>query len=144
MLCHVCFACLCVINASMYDPKGRSVSFMVDGDRVNNGRDEARFGGLIGFHPKANGAPEMAFFGKSCADFDLPKVRKNYETVMANYRLLSCEGAPITWKDEAHSAAAIGMDKKGQFVMMLARAPYRMETFARIIAAPDLGITSAL
>jgi len=140
------FGLIAVVNASMYDQSGKSVSFMVDGERINNARDDARFGGLLAFGEDrdASVAP-IAMVGRSCSQVDVAALRKGYRTVIANYRLLDCAGAPISWKDEkAYSAAAIGMDRDGWVVLAHSRAPYRMEAFARVLGAPELRIVSAV
>lgn len=141
------FRLAAVVNASMYDPKGKSVSLMVDGDRVNNGRDDAKFGGILAFGPvgKGDAAAPVTILGRSCGSVDVASVRRSYRTVIANYRLLDCDGRAIGWKDEKiYSAAAIGMDRDGQVVLAHARAPHRMDELAKILAAPELRLTSAL
>lgn len=139
------FRLVVVVNASMYDPKGKSVSLMVDGTRVNNGRDDAKFGGLVAFGPRGTEPAPVSIFGKTCPSVDVDAVRNRYRTVIANYRLLDCEGRAIAWKDEKiYSAAAIGIDRDGWVVLAHARMPRRMDELAKILAAPERRLASAV
>jgi hypothetical protein len=138
------FSLAAVTNASMYAPDGRSVSLMIDDEQAAQERDDARFGGLLGFGPRDGAPGAVTFAGRDCAGFDLGLLRRGYRSLLANYRLLDCAGAPIPWKDDkVYSAAAIGLDRRGWVVLMHTRTPYAMRDFATMIAAPELGVTAA-
>lgn len=86
----------------------------------------------------------MTILGRSCAGADVASLRRTYRAVIANYRLLDCEGRAISWKDDKiYSAAAIGMDREGWVVLAHARAPHRMDELARLLAAPELRLVAA-
>jgi len=133
-----------LINASMYQDDDRSTGLFVSSGDVLTGADNPKFGGFFAFDPVDPKLPPLAAFGRECAGFDVDRVRRDYKSVVQNYRLLDCEGKPIAWKDEkSYSAAAFGLDDRGRVVLLHARAPLRMLDFAAAIAAPELGIRSA-
>ncbi len=133
------FGLVAVVNASMYEPSGQSVGFMVDGATVNQAHDLSKMGGYFAFSPTRAGLPEAAAFGRDCPGFDLPRIRADYKVVFQNYRLLDCDGHAVPWKESrVFSAAAIGIDRDGRVVLAHTRAPYAMTDFAAVIAAPEL------
>jgi len=125
------------INASMYHPGGGSTGMLVRDGHIEVARDNPSFGGVLAFGPRSSGLPPMRALGRSCGGFDLPRLRADYRSLVQNYRLLDCDGAAIPWVDrKAYSAAAIGMDAEGHLVLVHSRTPYRMRTFARMLAEP--------
>jgi uncharacterized protein YigE (DUF2233 family) len=133
------FNLLAVVNASMYEPSGLSVGLMINGASVNQSHDVAKMGGYFAFSPKRPDLAPVAAFGRDCPGFDLTRIRADYGVVFQNYRLLDCEGRPLTWKESrVFSAAAIGLDRDGWVVLAHSRAPYAMTDFARLVAAPEL------
>ena len=124
----------------MYEPDGRATGYMVREDVEESPID---FGGFFAFdpHASATGTSAMEMFGRDCAGFDLAGVRARYRTVVSNYRLLDCDGHAIGWVDaDRYSAAAVGMDREGQLVLLHSRTPYRMRELAEMLAAPELGV----
>jgi hypothetical protein len=129
----------------MFREDHRSTGLMVDGDVENNPRDNPQFGAFFAFGPKRPNLPAVALEGRGCEGFDLDDLRARYRVVVQNYRLLDCEGAPIDWKDnKIYSAAAIGVDRANNVVLMHLRAPYQMRAFTKIIAAPELDLVGAM
>jgi uncharacterized protein YigE (DUF2233 family) len=134
-----------VINASMFLEDGRSTGLMVQSGRALQPRDDSKLGGYLAWEPTRDGLPRVAAFGRDCKDFDLAKVRRDYATVVQNYRLLDCDGQAIAWKDpKIYSAAAIGTGRDGTVVFIHARTPYSMSDFARILATKELDLASAM
>ncbi|HEV7556321.1 MAG TPA: phosphodiester glycosidase family protein, partial [Kofleriaceae bacterium] len=77
--------------------------------------------------------------GRDCKDFDLAKLRQRYRSIVQSYRLLGCDGKAMTWGDPKHySAAAIGVDRSGRVVMMLARGAVTMAELSKELAGHDL------
>jgi hypothetical protein len=129
------------INAAMYEPDGRATSLLVV-DGVEQSPDDARFGGFFAFDPIASSDAPFTITGRDCAGGDLAQLRARYRSIVANYRMLDCEGAPIAWVDEhRYSSAAFGMDREGRLVLIHSRTPYLMRDLARVLADPALGLT---
>lgn len=134
-----------VVNASMYHADLRSTGLLIRDGVVHTGDDNPRFGGFMAFDPVDPGSPPVAFAGRTCPGFDLAALRKQYRSIVQNYRLLDCDGRAIPWRDEkTYSAAAIGMDRDGRVVFLHARTPTSMTRFAEVIAAPGAGVRAAL
>jgi uncharacterized protein YigE (DUF2233 family) len=134
-----------VINASMFLEDMTSTGLMVDGDRVNNGRVNRAFGAFLAFGPHESEIDPVVLAGRPCAGFDLDAIRRSYDVVIQNYRMLDCDGTPIAWKDgKAYSIAAVGLDRDGWVVFIHSRAPYLMRDFNRMIAADELRIEQAM
>jgi hypothetical protein len=134
-----------VLNASMYGEDGRSVGLLVARGANNNGGDNKKLGGFFAWDPVTPGTPPVFATGRDCAGFDLDDLRKRYRGVVQNYRLLDCEQKPIAWQDpKLFSAAVLGTDRKGNVVFAHARTPWSMTELARILAAPELELASAM
>ncbi|MEO7331387.1 MAG: phosphodiester glycosidase family protein [Minicystis sp.] len=134
-----------VINASMFESDGRSSGLLVGDGVINNDADNPRFGGYLAFDPTRPGIAPVAFFGRSCPGFDLAAIRKNYRSIVQNYRLLDCDGHAILWQDrKVYSAAVIGQDREGRVVFVHARTPWSMTDLAAMLAAPERGLRDAL
>jgi hypothetical protein len=134
-----------VINASMFAPDQRSIGLLVSGSVTNNGRDNPRLGGFLAFDPVDAQSPPAAIVGRPCPGFDLADLRRRYRTVVQDYRILDCDGAPIAWKDErAASASAVGVDRDGRVVFIHSATPVPMSELAVSLAAPELGIRAAI
>lgn len=134
-----------VVNASMYGEDRRSVGMLVSGPVTNNGADNHKFGGFFAWDPVIASAPPVVSVGRDCAGFDLDRLRKEYRSVVQNYRLLDCERKPIAWQDpKLFSAAVLGTDRKGNAVFIHARTPYSMTELAKILAAPELELDTAM
>lgn len=134
-----------VINASMYGEDRRSVGMLVSGPVTNNGADNHKFGGFFAWDPVNAGAPPVVSAGRDCAGFDLDRLRKEYRSVVQNYRLLDCERKPIAWQDpKLFSAAVLGTDRHGNVVFIHARTPYSMTELAKILAEPELDLDTAM
>lgn len=129
------------INAAMYEPDG-SASGLCVRRGVEESPDDPLFGGFYVLEPIAATTTSFTMMGRDCAGFDLAVVRAAWGSIVATYRLLDCDGHPIAWVDpDRYSAAAIGMDHEGRFVMVHSRTPYRMRELAEMLGASSLGFT---
>ncbi len=129
------------INAAMYEPGGRASGWLVHDGRERS-PDDPRFGGVLAFDPRDPSDAPFTMVGRDCPGVALDRLRARYRTLVANYRLLGCDGGPIAWvDDDAYSAAAIGRDREGRFVAIHAARPYRMRELARRLGDPALGLT---
>jgi hypothetical protein len=124
------------INASMFLEGGRSVTLMIQDGTARQAREPEGFGGFFAF-----GEGGASFLGRGCPGFDAGRMRRRFRNVVQNYRLLDCDGRAIAWADEKlYSAAAIGMDREGRFVLVHSRTPFRMRALAAMLAAPNVGL----
>lgn len=131
------------VNAAMYEPDGRASGWLVEAG-VERAPDDPRFGGILAFDPIDASEPAFTMVGRGCPGVELEALRRRYRTLVANYRLLGCDGEAIDWVDEGrYSAAAIGRDREGRFVAIHVERPYRMRELARRLADPALGLTDA-
>ncbi len=133
------------VNAAMYGEDERSVGLMVDGKTVGNGGDNPKYGGFLAFGPRRAGLPAVKAEGRGCPGFDLSALRRDYRTVIQNYRLLDCDGRAVPWRDpKIFSASFVGTDEQGRLVLGHVRTPYSMTALAAMLADPRLGLTSAM
>jgi hypothetical protein len=133
------------VNAGMFHEGGASVGLLVDGDHVNQARDNQKLGGYLAFGPRDPAAAPVVITGRACRGFDLDALRAAYRSVTQSYRLLGCDGEALAWADPKHySAAAVGLDRDGRLVLIHARAPFLMRDLSRSLARPELGLTGAL
>ena len=132
------------INASMYLPNLRSTGYMIDRGHVNNPAVNPRFGGFLAFGPQREGIAPVVLVGTECDDYDLEALRRDYATLVQNYRLLDCEGGAIPWEDrKLYSSAAIGLDRRGWVVFVHSGGPVRMSDFANWLASEEWGLVAA-
>lgn len=124
------------INASMFLEDGRSVTLMIQDGVVRQSREPDGFGGFFAFGDRG-----AEFLGHGCPGFQPRAMRRRHRSIVQNYRLLDCGGRAIRWGDEKiYSAAAIGMDRQGRFALVHSRAPFRMRSFAAMLASPNVGL----
>jgi hypothetical protein len=129
----------------MFVQGDRSTGLMVDGDIINNGAVNPRFGAFFALDPTGSALAPVAMFGRECSGFDLDALRRDYRVLIQNYRLLDCQRRAIRWKDtKQYSVAAVGVDRDGRVVLLHSRTPYRMRDFNTMIAEPSLGLTAAM
>jgi len=134
-----------VINAAMYAPSGRPTGFAMANDKVIYDRVHGQYGAFLAFGPRKKGLPPVTMASPRCKGFDLDRLRRDYGNIVQNYRLLDCDGKPVSWKDpRPHSAAAVALDRRGRVVFLHVVAPYRMEDFSRVLADPELGLVAAM
>lgn len=129
------------VNAAMFEENGRASGLLVD-EGVERAPDDPRFGGVLAFDPvDATDAP-FVMVGRDCPGVDLAQLRARYRSLVANYRMLDCGGAPIAWVDQSvYSAAAFARDREGRFVIIHAETAYLMRDLSRTLGDPALGLT---
>ncbi len=134
-----------VINASMFQPDLRSIGLLVAGKVENNPRDNPKLGAFFAFDPIDPADPPWTLVGRGCPDVDPAALRARYRTVVQNYRMLDCDGRPVSWKDDKqHSAAAVGVDQGGRAVFVLSPQTHRVAEHSRLLAAPALGLRALM
>jgi len=127
-----------VINAGMFHESGAPVGLIVDAGH-ERGTDNAKMSGFLAWDPTSPRDAAVMMTGRDCPGFDLAKLRKRYRSIVQSYRLLGCDGKALPWADPKHySAAAIGVDRSGRVVMMLARGAVTMAELAKDLASHDL------
>lgn len=134
-----------VTNAAMYIPSGKPTGLAISDGNVVNGRDHPSYSAFFAFGPRSESVSATAMVSRSCGGFDLPALKKSYRSIVQNYRLLDCDGKAIKWKDpKMHSAAAVAIDDSGFVAFVHMVAPYRMQTFSRVLADPALRFVAAM
>ncbi len=132
-----------VINASMFHQGGDSTGLLVSRGNVLAKPVNQKFGAFFATDPR-HGGEQVQLWGRGCGSTTLASLRKDYSTIVQNYRLFSCDGAPIAWKDEkVYSAAAVGLDRKGRVLFIHSRAPYKMSEFTKLLSDRKLGLDLA-
>lgn len=133
------------VNAGMFHEGGTSVGMLVDGDHVNQERNNSKLGGYLAFGPRDPAAAPVVVAGRDCLGFDLDALRAAYKSVTQSYRLLGCDGGAIAWADPTYySSAAVGVDRDGKLVMVHVRAPFLMREVSAALARPELRMAGAL
>ena len=134
-----------VINASMYQPNGRSTALLIDEGVVNNGLDHPSYAGYLVFGPRRGDLPPIQIEGRDCSDFDLSRLRADYSSLVQNYRLLDCRAKPLPWRDtRAYTASAVAIDGRGRIVFVHSGAPLLMREFTQILSERELRLRAAL
>lgn len=127
------------MNASMYREDHRtSVSFMRDGEALNNGRwskDNAVF--VSG--PREPGLPPVQILDRTCDDAD--DVARRYRVVVQSIRMLDCSGKN-TWarQPRSWSTACLGTDDRGRVLLIHCRSPYPTHDFIEILRGLPLAL----
>lgn len=117
----------------MFHEGGEPVGLIVE-DGATLGRNNKTFSGYLAF---AKSGATIA--GRDCAEFELPQLQARFDSIVQSARLLGCNGQPLPWKDtKQYSAAAIGIDRKGNVVFMHARDAVTMTELARAVGTLDL------
>ncbi len=133
-----------VINAGMFHSDGQPVALLVE-DGVAIGADNKTMSGFLAFDPRSPADPPVAITGRDCTGFDLAALRRRYRSIVQSSRLLGCAGEALPWNDAKHySAAAIGVDRDGHFVLLHARAAVTMTELSAALASPELRLAGAL
>jgi hypothetical protein len=139
------FAQTGVINSSMYMDDGHSTGRLRDAHATDRAADNPQMGAFLLFDPIDAKDPPLGLVGRGCPGVDVDALQQRYRGVVQNYRLMDCDGKPVPWKGDKHfSAAAVAVDSAGRLVLVHTRAPWQMRSFARRIAAPELGLAAAM
>ena len=127
-----------VTNAGMFHESGAPVGLIVS-DGHDRGSDNPKMSGYLAWDPVSASDAPVVVAGRDCKDFDLAALRRRYRSIMQSYRLLGCDGKAMPWGDPKHySAAAIGVDRNGRVVMILARGAVLMAELSKELAGHDL------
>ncbi|MDR2161144.1 MAG: phosphodiester glycosidase family protein [Desulfovibrio sp.] len=121
------------INASMYLPdNSTSTGLMRTRGHVNNGRAGKRLGAFFVSLPEGPGLPAADILEHDGGDWE--KRLSRYGLAVQNYRLLNSRGR-ILWPEggPAHSIAAVGKDRRGRILFILAQRPLPAADFAGLL-----------
>jgi hypothetical protein len=139
------FDLIAVINASMFQPNGRSTSMLLDDELVNNGYEHPAYEGYLAFGARREGLAPFISTGRDCGGFDLPQLRRDYRFLLQNYRLLDCDSEGIRWRDRRrYSVAGFGHDEAGWLVWIHGASGQSATDLAEWLAAPQIRLSSAL
>lgn len=133
------------INASMYlrEDTLRSTGYMRSGSYVNNPVINARFGAFLAFGPRRQGLPPAQIVDRYAQDWET--LIQGYGSVVQNYRMLSVE-QENQWPEgqEAHSIAAVGMDRAGRVLFIHSREPYSVHDFTEVLLRLPVDVYNAM
>ncbi len=110
------------INAAMYQEDYRtSVSLMRTRDHANNAH-KTRDMAILAFDPLDDAAPRVKIIDLECDRWE--DWRERYGAMVQSIRMLSCTGRNV-WSPQPRrsSTAAIGTDRQGRLLFVLARTP---------------------
>ncbi len=137
------FNLVAAINASMYQAdRIKSVSLMKTVGHINNkwfSKDRT----LLAFDPKDSTLPKVQILDRDCQN--VPKLRKNYQTLIQSIRMISCDGKNV-WenKNKIWSTSAIGMDSQGNILFIHSRSPYSTHDLIEILLKLPINIKRAM
>lgn len=128
------------INAGMFMSDGRSVGYMMRDDVALSARRPATFRGVIALDPRATTDAAVRLGGDGCGG-DVDSLRRAYRSILqVREVLIDCSGQPRSWSTRRYSAAALGMDTRGNVVLVHVRTAYPMNVLARMLTDLNLGL----
>jgi hypothetical protein len=99
------FGLIGLVNASMYQEDDHSTGLLVTSGQAMTEIDNREMGGYLAFDPvRPDDHRPVVIQGRSCPGFDLDALRSRYRSVVQNYRLLDCDGKPITGRTRRSTA----------------------------------------
>lgn len=131
------------INAGMYLPDYKTnVGFMQHYNYRNNPKNNPKYKSYAAFNPKVSGIrPFEIYDGEDC---NLAEIKKKYYTIIQNLRLIKKPGEN-RWERQRRrwSEAALGIDTKGNVLLIYTAQPYTMYDFNEILLKLPLGLQAA-
>ena len=140
------FGLAAAINASMYAADYlTSTGYMRNGNHVNNGFVNPRFGAFLVFNPKTPSLPLVQIVDRHHQDWET--IIGEYDTVVQNYRLITFTGQNSWHKKENErisSQAAVGMDRTGAVLFILSALPCGTHEFGEALRRLPLNLVNAM
>jgi uncharacterized protein YigE (DUF2233 family) len=134
------------INASMYQ-KDRSListGYMKNFQHINNSGINKSFGLFMVFNPMTDTQAPVNFLDRHLTK-GWQEQLEQYFTGIQNYRMIS-NGLKRGWSEggRRYATAAIGMDRKGNVLLIYCQAPFTTSDFINILLELPLEITEAM
>lgn len=135
---------IAAINASMYLPDGlTSTGYMRDGDYLNNGSINGRFGGFFVARPESGDLPQAMILEKGSSNWQA--LLDRYDLAIQNFRMVASSGN-ILWAPggELNEISAIAEDSEGRILFVYAANPLGAHEFASLLMGLPIGVRSIL
>jgi uncharacterized protein YigE (DUF2233 family) len=136
-------ALVAAINASMFQTDHRtSVALMTTAGHTNSphlSKDKA----VLAFDRTSPVVPAVQIIDRTCDDFGM--LRKHYNTLVQNIRMVSCDSRNVWAQQKRRSSiAAVGMDKDGCVLFIHCRSPYTTHDFINILLNLPIDLKNAM
>lgn len=131
------------VNAGMYLPDYKTnVGFMQHYNYRNNPRNNKKYKSYAAFNPRVRGVRPFEIF--DAEDISLDEIKKKYYTIIQNLRLIKKHGEN-RWERQRRrwSEAALGIDDKGNVLLIYSAEPYTMYDFNEILLKLPIGLQAA-
>jgi hypothetical protein len=132
------------INAGMFRPEGDShAGYLLSADRIYS-RKITSYQSLAAFDPRDAGHPRFHIFDLDAPTVDVPRIVKDYGSVVQNLRLIQSPGVN-KWRQENKRAseAALGEDVTGHILFIFARSPFSMYEMNQTLLEANIGLVAA-
>jgi uncharacterized protein YigE (DUF2233 family) len=131
------------VNAGMFQEDGlTSVGFMKNFAHVNNPR-LSKANAILAFNPVEKNIPEIQLIDRECQDFN--GLRQKYQSFVQSIRMISCNQQNVWSRQDARwSTLAVGMDAKGNVLLLFSRTPHSVHDFIDILLSLPLSLQSAM
>jgi hypothetical protein len=131
------------INASMFQTDRKtSVALMTTSGHVNN-RRVSKDNAVLAFDPVSSDVPRAQIIDRACQDFGV--LRKQYNSLVQNIRMISCQGKNVWAKqDRKWSIAAVAMDEEGRVLFVHSRSPHSVHDFINELLEFPLDVKNAM
>jgi hypothetical protein len=121
----------------------RHVGLLIHRGRTLSSRTPQHYKSALAFHPRQPNLPPLLL-----ADLDrtsLDHLRKSYETVVQNLRMIRAPGRNV-WqsKGDRSSAAALAADRKHRVLFIFSKAALPVEQLSRCLLTLPLAIQRAM
>jgi len=138
------FGLVGAFNAGMFQKDGfTSTGYMKNFDHVNNPRINSTYHSLFVFNPREPSLPPVQMIDRECEGFNL--VSSKYRSAVQNLRMISCTRENV-WRPQPKrsSIVSMGLDGKGQILVLFSRSSYSVHEFINILLGLDIDIQRAM
>ena len=132
------------INAGMFREEGGShAGYLLSGDHVYS-KKVTSYQSLAAFDPREAGHARFHIFDLDSPAVDIPRIVKDYGSVVQNLRLIQAPGVN-KWHQENKRAseAALGEDKTGHILFIFARSPFSMFEMNQELLTANIDLVAA-
>ena len=138
------FGLVAAINASLYQTDhSTSISLMKSRTHTNNPR-LSKHNAVLLFDRLDDSVPPVTIVDRTCRNLD--DVQGRYGAMVQSIRMVSCDRSNV-WSqqpDKKWSAAAIGIDQRGQLLFIHLRSPLTTHDLIDALLALPLGLREAM
>ena len=127
------------VNAGMYlDDYATNVGYMKVRDFTNNGKLN-KDNTIAAFNRKDESVPEVQIIDRTCQDWE--ELKHKYHSFTQSIRMIDCN-QQNRWSQQPKiwSMVVMGMDKKGNALLIFTRSPYSVHDFIKILLSSSLDL----